>query len=67
MGWQAAGQWLAVRESWAAAALAGAILFTVSDGVLAWNRFRSPLPGAQALVLGTYWPAQWLIAWSVRA
>jgi uncharacterized membrane protein YhhN len=37
----------------------------VSDAALAINRFRRPLPAAQALVLGTYFPGQLLIASSV--
>ena len=37
----------------------------VSDGALAINRFARPFRGAQAVVLGTYFPAQMLIALSV--
>lgn len=40
----------------------GAVLFVLSDSLLAWNRFRRPFPGAQALIHATYFPAQWLIA-----
>lgn len=40
----------------------GAALFVLSDSLLAWNRFRNPFPGAQALIHATYFPAQWLIA-----
>jgi uncharacterized membrane protein YhhN len=40
----------------------GAALFVLSDSLLAWNRFRKPFPGAQALIHATYFPAQWLIA-----
>lgn len=47
------------------AALGGA-LFLVSDALLAIDRFHTPLPLAALLVLGTYWPAQLLIALSVR-
>ncbi len=65
MGWQAAGQWLAVREAWAVLALAGAALFVVSDSALAWNRFRAPFHASQLVVLSTYYAAQWLIALSV--
>jgi len=39
----------------------GALLFCVSDGVLAWNRFARPFPSAQFLILGTYYAAQMLI------
>lgn len=47
-------------------AAAGAALFVLSDSALAFNRFRRPLRHAQALVLGTYFAAQWLIALSVH-
>ena len=41
------------------------MLFVVSDAALATNRFRGAFASAQLLVLGTYYPAQWLIALSV--
>ena len=47
-----------------ASAFAGALLFVASDSALAWNRFRGGFAGAQALILGTYFPAQLLIALS---
>lgn len=40
----------------------GAVLFMVSDSLLATNRFVTPLPAAQLGVLGTYYAAQILIA-----
>ena len=46
-------------------AFAGAVLFLVSDSVLAYDRFARKIPGARILVLGTYFPAQLLIALSV--
>lgn len=52
------------------AARAGALgggLFAVSDAVLAIDRFRLPFALASAVVLTTYWLAQWLIALSVTA
>ena len=45
-------------------AFVGAILFVISDLALAVNRFASPIDMAALLVLGTYYPAQWLIALS---
>lgn len=48
------------------AAAIGALLFVVSDAVLAIDRFRAPIPLASLWVLGTYWSAQWGIAQSVR-
>ena len=46
-------------------AFAGAVLFLVSDSVLAYDRFARKVPGARIIVLGTYFPAQLLIALSV--
>jgi len=46
-------------------AFVGAILFLISDSVLAYDRFGKKLPLARVLVLGTYFPAQLLIALSV--
>ncbi|OGD17278.1 MAG: hypothetical protein A2V76_11110 [Candidatus Aminicenantes bacterium RBG_16_63_14] len=46
-------------------AFAGAVLFLVSDSVLAYDRFAKKLRPAQAIILGTYFPAQLLIALSI--
>ncbi len=61
-------RWLGVVDPEASGALlacAGAVLFVVSDSVLAVNRFRRPFAAAQAVVLGTHFSAQYLIALSV--
>lgn len=42
--------------------LAGALLFGLSDSLLGWNRFVAPVPGADLLVMLTYWGGQALIA-----
>lgn len=47
------------------AALAGALVFVVSDSALAVRRFVRRYRHAQALILSTYWTAIGLIAWSV--
>jgi len=65
MGWQALAQWLAVGETWALCALVGAALFLASDAILAINRFKGPFAASPLAVLGSYYPAQWLIALSV--
>lgn len=39
----------------------GALLFVVSDFILAWNMFVEPVPYRDYLVLGTYYAAQWLL------
>lgn len=46
-------------------ALAGALLFIVSDSSLAARRFIGAYPAAQAVILSTYWAAITLIALSV--
>ena len=68
MAWQATARWLDVGpagEPGTLLACIGAALFVVSDSVLAVNRFRRPFASAQAVVLGTYFLAQYLIALSV--
>lgn len=47
----------------------GAVLFVASDSALGLARFRGDFPGSRALVLVTYYLAQWMIATSalVRA
>jgi hypothetical protein len=39
-------------------AVAGAVLFYASDGVLAWSRFRAQFRGAERLNLALYWSGQ---------
>ena len=46
-------------------AACGAILFLISDALLAWNRFRMKFKSAQFLILGTYYVAQWTLAMSL--
>ncbi|MEZ4615588.1 MAG: lysoplasmalogenase [Caldilineaceae bacterium] len=65
MAWQGVTLADQQRMLWAHAAGVGSILFVISDSVLALNRFRHPVAGAQLIVLSTYYVAQWLIAWSV--
>jgi len=47
-------------------AVVGAMLFLISDSLLAVDRFRGTFAGARACVLGTYFAAQALIALSAR-
>jgi uncharacterized membrane protein YhhN len=46
-------------------AVAGAMLFLLSDSALAVRQFVGPYPRAQALILSTYWLAVGMIAASV--
>lgn len=43
----------------------GAILFMISDAVLALNKFRKPFFSAELIILSTYFTAQWFLAVSV--
>ena len=65
--WQSAGWAAHTGAGNARLAAAGALLFTISDAVLAHNRFRRPFRAAQAVILSTYFMAQGLIAASVSA
>jgi uncharacterized membrane protein YhhN len=49
------------------AAAAGALLFLFSDATIGYARFRHRFHQAQAVILGTYYPAQALIALSAGA
>ncbi len=66
MVWQASNRYLNESGPGSFLAFAGASLFAASDSLLAWNRFRHSFKSAQALILTTYFMAQWLIALSVR-
>jgi len=72
MGGQALARasWLAQRgdAQAAAARLAayGALMFMLSDSLLAWNRFHGPIPWASLWVLSAYYLALWWIARSVQ-
>jgi uncharacterized membrane protein YhhN len=47
-------------------AAVGALIFLLSDSLLAWNRFHAPIPLADLWVLSTYYLALWWIARSVQ-
>ena len=65
MAWQALVRWMGTGYAGSASAFCGALLFTVSDSVLALNRFRGRIRHAQFYILSTYFTAQWLIALSI--
>jgi uncharacterized membrane protein YhhN len=73
MGGQALGRAICLRKKddprgySARYAAAGAILFMLSDSLLAWDRFHTALPLAGLYILATYYAALWLIARSVDA
>jgi uncharacterized membrane protein YhhN len=65
MGWQGLQRWTFQRDRAALYAAIGAALFTLSDAILAVNRFRFEIGATPALVLTTYYLGQWLLARSV--
>jgi uncharacterized membrane protein YhhN len=65
MAWLAAARFIEKGGTRPLLAFAGAILFLVSDSVLAYDRFVKKFGPAQAIILGTYFPAQLLIALSI--
>jgi uncharacterized membrane protein YhhN len=65
MGWLAVQRWSKIRDRAALYAAVGAVLFAISDSILAVNRFRVEFNAAPLLVLTSYYLAQWLLARSV--
>lgn len=61
----AAGRYVDIGGVKTLLAFVGAILFLISDSVLAYDRFGRKVGPAQIIILGTYFPAQLLIALSV--
>jgi uncharacterized membrane protein YhhN len=45
--------------------LVGAIVFALSDALIALNKFRAPIEGVRVPILLTYWTAQTLVAASL--
>lgn len=52
----------AVGGAWTGLVLAGAVLFAISDTVIAIDRFRLPFAAARVVILSLYWLGQLLIA-----
>ncbi len=65
MGWLALRRWRMVPNLPALLAAIGALFFLLSDTALAVNRFLQPFEAAPAVVLVTYYIAQYLLARSV--
>jgi uncharacterized membrane protein YhhN len=64
MNWQAWERWMDMNTPSSLLAGIGASTFLLSDSFLAFNRFRKKINHADAIVLGTYYPAIALIALS---
>lgn len=43
----------------------GALVFVVSDSLIAINKFYQPVPLARVWIMGTYCLSQWLIVWGL--
>jgi uncharacterized membrane protein YhhN len=56
MMWRAAARW--GDHPGAAAAVIGAVLFGLSDTLIAIDRFRAPLRGAPFAIILLYWAGQ---------
>ena len=67
MAWQAWERWLWFQNRMALCAAVGAVLFLISDSLLAINRFKRSFKMAEVLILSTYFSAQWLIALSLQS
>ena len=63
---QAFARHATLRTPASRSAAIGGALFLASDALLAIDRFHTALPMAALLVLGTYYPAQVLIALSIE-
>ncbi len=63
--WQSAGRLHFSYDHSALLALAGAILFVISDSILAYTRFTKNFRFSQEIKMTAYWAAQILIAASV--
>lgn len=65
MSWFALSRYFGLNDHKSFYAFLGSISFVASDSLLAFNKFKSPFPFAEILILSTYFPAQWLIALSL--
>jgi uncharacterized membrane protein YhhN len=65
MGWMAMERLNYIPTSGTILAAIGAVLFMISDAVLALNKFRKPFISAELIILTNYFTAQWLFAVSV--
>jgi len=65
MGWAAMERLNSLHTVGSLIAVLGAVLFMISDGVLALNKFKKPFHSAELIILATYFSAQWLLAVSV--
>lgn len=65
MSWMALSCYFESQDIKTLSAFVGSVIFIVSDSLLAFNKFKSPIPYSPVWILGTYFLAQWFIALSV--
>ncbi len=63
--WQATGRYYYLAETSALYVFVGAILFVISDSILAYARFVKNFRISQLIILSTYWGAQLCFALSI--
>ena len=63
--WQAAGQYGFYTTNTTAFGFWGALLFVLSDSLLAYNKFVKPLKWAPAILMVWYWAALYFLALSI--
>lgn len=64
---QAISRGISLRTVDSRMAMSGGICFMLSDTILAYNKFYTPIPHSPLLILGSYYLALWLIARSVQS
>ncbi|MBC3920707.1 lysoplasmalogenase [Undibacterium sp. CY18W] len=64
---QAISRGISLRTVDSRLAMSGGICFMLSDTILAYNKFYTPIPHSPLLILASYYLALWLIARSVQA
>lgn len=65
MSWMALSRTIENHNHHTFHAFLGSVAFIISDSLLAFNKFKKPIPLAHLWILATYFLAQWLIALSV--
>lgn len=64
MNWQALSLYVLEKSKIFLMISIGAILFLISDSILAFDKFKEPFPFAGVLILATYWAAISMFAFS---
>lgn len=65
MVWLAWSRWISGGQGYQLLAFCGAVLFVISDAILALNRFKAKFKPSRGLNLSFYYAGQWLIAISL--